>query len=104
MSGRFDPASGSVPSVGVSWYAKGCLFDGASIVGVGERGPEAVVPLSSRRMLPFARAVADGIGDGAGRVENNYYLDAGGLSAAGRSEVESLLMQVLSVMLREGMM
>lgn len=58
LIGSFDPQSGSAPSVDVSWYAKGAVFGGASVIGVGERGPEAVVPLSSRRMEPFARAVA----------------------------------------------
>lgn len=74
---------------------------------VGEDGAEAIVPLTNRRYSqPFADIIAEGVAmrTGAGRVENNYYLDAGGLSAAGRSEVEALLMQVLSVMLREGAM
>lgn len=74
---------------------------------VGEDGAEAIVPLTNRKYSqPFADIIAEGVArrSGAGRVENNYYLDAGGLSAAGRSEVEALLMQVLSVMLREGAM
>ena len=65
MSGSFDPQTGAVPSVSVSWYARGGIFDGASIVGVGERGPEAVVPLSGQRMQPFAEAVAEGMDAGA---------------------------------------
>ena len=36
---------GSKPSISVSWYAKGGIFDDASIIGIGEKGPEAVVPL-----------------------------------------------------------
>lgn len=44
---------------GISWYAKGGIVDGASIIGAGEAGPEAIVPLSTqRRMRPFAQAVA----------------------------------------------
>ena len=31
--------------INVSWYAQGGIFDGAQIIGVGEKGPEAVVPL-----------------------------------------------------------
>lgn len=34
-----------VPTFSVNWYAKGGIFDGAQVVGVGEKGPEAVVPL-----------------------------------------------------------
>ena len=44
---------------GISWYAKGGIVDGASLIGAGEAGPEAIVPLSTqRRMRPFAQAVA----------------------------------------------
>jgi hypothetical protein len=46
------------PKFSVSWYAKGGLFDGPSVIGVGEAGPEAVVPLSGRRMEPFAKEIA----------------------------------------------
>lgn len=50
---------GYMPSFGVSWNAKGGIFDGAQIIGVGEAGPEAVIPLSSDRVKPFAEAVAN---------------------------------------------
>lgn len=50
---------GYMPSFGVSWNAKGGIFDGPSIIGVGEAGPEAVIPLSGERVRPFAEAVAD---------------------------------------------
>ena len=36
----------TVPTFGISWYAKGGVFDGAQVIGVGENGPEAVVPLN----------------------------------------------------------
>lgn len=32
--------------IDVSWYAQGGIFDGAQVIGVGEAGPEAVVPLN----------------------------------------------------------
>ena len=63
LSGSFNPRTGSVPSVGVNWYATGGIFDGASIIGVGERGPEAVVPLSNQRYIrPFAEQIAERVG------------------------------------------
>lgn len=34
-----------LPSVSVSWYAKGGIFDAPSIIGVGEAGQEAVLPI-----------------------------------------------------------
>ena len=33
------------PNIGVSWYAKGGVFDKPSLIGVGEAGKEAVLPL-----------------------------------------------------------
>ena len=35
----------TVPTFNIDWYAKGGIFDGAQLIGVGESGPEAVVPL-----------------------------------------------------------
>ena len=35
----------SVPTFNIDWYAKGGIFKGAQVIGVGENGPEAVVPL-----------------------------------------------------------
>lgn len=66
MSGRFDPATGSVPSISVSWYAKGGIFSAPSVIGVGEAGPEAVVPLDRLPDLVGAK-------DGGDRVVNNYF-------------------------------
>ena len=48
-----------MPSFDVEWYARGGIFDKASVIGVGEAGPEAVIPLSGERVKPFAEAVAD---------------------------------------------
>ena len=50
---------GYMPSFDVTWNAKGGIFDGPSIIGVGEAGPEAVIPLSGERVRPFAEAVAE---------------------------------------------
>lgn len=36
---------GTAPKINVEWYAEGGIFDAASLIGVGEAGPEAVVPL-----------------------------------------------------------
>ena len=36
----------TLPKLNVSWYAQGGIFNSPRIIGVGERGPEAVVPLS----------------------------------------------------------
>lgn len=40
-----DLLKGKIPKLGVSWYAKGGIVDGAQLIGAGEAGPEAIVPL-----------------------------------------------------------
>lgn len=45
ISGKFSLSPPSVPKLGVSWYAQGGVFDKASVIGVGENGREAVMPL-----------------------------------------------------------
>lgn len=42
----------------VDWYAKGGLFNGAQVIGVGEAGREAVLPLENRRTMNM---IADSI-------------------------------------------
>lgn len=42
----------------VDWYAKGGLFNGAQVIGVGEAGSEAVLPLENPRTM---KKIADSI-------------------------------------------
>ena len=45
ISGSLNPFSGNFPPhVGIDWYKEGGIFDRPSVIGVGEAGPEAVVP------------------------------------------------------------
>lgn len=37
----------SIPKLKVDWYAQDGIFNSPQIIGVGERGPEAVVPLAN---------------------------------------------------------
>lgn len=70
---------GYMPSFGVTWNANGGIFDGAQIIGVGEAGPEAVVPLSGERVKPFAEAVANAEDKDYGELTGVIY---GAVSAA----------------------
>ncbi|WP_286231320.1 phage tail tape measure protein [Neobacillus mesonae] len=45
------------PKVSVDWYKRGGFFDSPQLIGIGEAGKEAVLPLVGRQMDPFADAV-----------------------------------------------
>lgn len=49
----------AIPQLSVQWYARGGIFDRASLIGVGEAGKEAVVPLE--RNTSWMQMVADGL-------------------------------------------
>ena len=68
---------GSKPEISVSWYAKGGVFDAPKVIGVGEAGPEAVVPLSGSKMMPFAKAIASEMA-GHGGSTNTFYITVDG--------------------------
>ncbi|MFT8313444.1 MAG: phage tail tape measure protein [Clostridium sp.] len=45
IKGEFSLNPPSVPHLGVDWYAKGGIFNRPSVIGVGEAGTEAVLPI-----------------------------------------------------------
>lgn len=69
-----DLLKGSIPHLSIDWYAKGGIFDSATVIGVGEAGAEAVVPLQGEYMKPFAREIAKEIGSEK-TIVNNFYID-----------------------------
>lgn len=48
----------SIPQFKVNWYKKGGLFDKDSVIGVGEAGREAVLPLENKKTMSM---IADSI-------------------------------------------
>lgn len=64
LTGKFSLKKMTVPHLSVKWYKNGGIFDSPTLAGIGEAGPEAVVPLSGRQMQPFASAIADNFGGG----------------------------------------
>lgn len=62
------------------WYEEGSVFNKPTHIGVGEHGPEAVIPLNERGVSFFAKAMQSaGMAPGRGRGEymaanaHNYY-------------------------------
>lgn len=45
IKGTFSLSPPSIPTLSVDWYAKGGIFSSPSIIGVGEAGTEAVLPI-----------------------------------------------------------
>lgn len=77
ISGSFSIHPPSVPHFGVDWYAKGGVFNGPSVIGVGEAGPEGVVPFNERGARPLAEGIAkllDGKG-GAAHGDTNVTIN-----------------------------
>lgn len=57
-----DLLDGVIPSLGIDWYAKGGIFKSPSVIGVGERGPEAVLPIE--KLQGMLNTMADSIVNG----------------------------------------
>lgn len=58
--GRFFGFS-AIPNVGIEWYARGGIVDGATLIGAGEAGKEAIIPLE--RNTGWINMVADALID-----------------------------------------
>lgn len=90
ISGKFSLAPPSVPKVSIDWYKTGGIFSGPSIIGVGEAGPEAVVPLDT--LWNKMDAIASAAGSGSGITINVY---------GGTSDAQTIAQEVRRVLINE---
>ena len=73
ISGKLSLNPPSVPKLSVKWYAKGGIFDAATVlggVGLGEAGPEAILPLD-----PFWRKMDEIASNAQGGNTINIYVN-----------------------------
>ena len=96
IKGKFSLTPPSTPKLSVSWYEKGGIFDGATVlggsIGVGEAGPEAILPLT-----PFWKKmdeIIDAVGGGNGAPVINIY-------GAPGQDVKEIAQEVKRVLITE---
>lgn len=77
ISGSFSLNPPRIPSFSVDWYARGGVFNSPSIIGVGEAGQEAVMPLERNTgwISILAQKLAERMP--ANNVPTGYSLPAG---------------------------
>ena len=71
VNGSLNPLSwidNGIPSIGVNWYARGGVFNSPQLIGVGEHGKEAVMPLENNTgwIDTLAQKVSDRMPKGEG--------------------------------------
>lgn len=61
-----DLLEGDIPSLGIDWYAKGGIFKTPSVIGVGEAGAEAVLPIEKLNgmLSNMADSIVNGVNAG----------------------------------------
>lgn len=62
----------SIPSFGIDWYAKGGVFDSATLIGIGEHGKEAALPLNAKTYSEIARGISGELGTGVTITGNTF--------------------------------
>jgi TP901 family phage tail tape measure protein len=68
----FGPVDVPIPNFSVAWYAKGGIFNSPQVIGVGESGSEAVVPID--KLVPL---LTDALKSATGANTRNTQSQAG---------------------------
>lgn len=86
-----DLLKGSIPTLGIDWYAKGGIFNSPRVIGVGEAGSEAVVPIdrlegmisaSNSQMVTALVTALQAAATGAGGGTMEVVVNLGGANVA----------------------
>lgn len=89
VSGKLSLAPPSVPKLSIDWYKNGGIFSSPTIAGIGEAGPEAVVPLDT--LWKKLDRIADTNTGGGDNIVINVYptpgMDVNQLVAAVKNEL-----------------
>nr|WP_315022884.1 phage tail tape measure protein [uncultured Aminipila sp.] len=73
IKGKFSLYPPSTPKFDVNWYKTGAIFNSPSVIGVGEAGSEAVLPIEKiDGIIASALEKAGGSGGGSVIVQNMY--------------------------------
>ncbi len=101
MHGGFDPVQWAqgrgLPGLDVSWYDKGGIFGGPSVIGVGEKRPEVVGALSD--MVPLlVRAFREAQGDSISQQTRSLINGIGPRSVPVRGNTDDLLGALYALM------
>ena len=100
INGSFSLAPPRIPSLGVNWYQNGGIFDKASVIGLGENGSEAVVPLE--RNLGWVDKMASKITDKMGNGGNDLNLTITNFVNNRSQDVQSLAEELQFYMRQKG--
>jgi tape measure domain-containing protein len=79
IKGGFSLNPPKIPSFGVTWGAQGGILDRATLIGAGEAGKEALLPLENKYFKPVATFIGD------------YLKDHMTAHATGRNNAEAVL-------------
>lgn len=76
IKGSFSLNPPSVPHLSIDWYKEGGIFNNPSIIGVGEAGPEAVLPIEKLNLM--LTSMADSIVSGVSTLLRASSVGTGG--------------------------